>query len=83
MKNDRGYKTGMRISKRLMQPRNLLAAMILLQVLWLVTMWMTGGTSNWGKLPLLLVYSIVVGVIIGHLPDGFVSRIRQLRERLI
>ncbi len=54
-----------------------------LQVLWLVTLWMTGGTSNWRKLPILLVYSVVVGVAIDRLPAGFVSRIRQLRGRLI
>lgn len=78
-----GHKTRMCIVERFMQTRNLLTAMVLLQVLWLVTMWMTGATSNWRKLPLLLVYSVVVGVAIGRLPAGFVSRIRQLRERLI
>jgi 4-amino-4-deoxy-L-arabinose transferase-like glycosyltransferase len=78
-----GHKTMMRTIERLMQTRSLLAAMISLQVLWIVTMWMTGGIPNWRKLPILLVYSIVVGLMIGHVPAGFVSRIRQLREHLI
>jgi hypothetical protein len=73
----------MRIAERLIQTRTLLAAMIFLQVLWLVTVWMMGATSNWRKLPLLLVYSVVVGVMIGHAPADFVSRIRQIKERLI
>jgi 4-amino-4-deoxy-L-arabinose transferase-like glycosyltransferase len=72
-----------RIVERFWQTRSLLAAMILLQVLWLATIWMAGATSNRTKLPLLLVYSIVVGVAIAFMPAGFVSRIRQLKERLI
>jgi 4-amino-4-deoxy-L-arabinose transferase-like glycosyltransferase len=76
-------KTMMHLAERLIQTRNLLAVMASLQVLWIVTMWMTGGIPNWRKLPALLVYNVVVGLMIGHVPAGFVSRIRQLKERLV
>lgn len=72
----------MRIAKRLKQTRNLLVAMALLQMLWLVIIWLTGIASNWKKLPFLVVYSVAVGVAIGCMPAGFVSRLRRLKERL-
>jgi 4-amino-4-deoxy-L-arabinose transferase-like glycosyltransferase len=71
------------IVERFMRTQNLLAAVILLQVLWLATIWMAGATSNRTKLPLLLVYSLAVGVAIAFIPVSFVSRIRQLKERLV
>ena len=73
----------MNVLERLMQTRNVLAVMALLQVLWLATVWLTGVTSNWRKIPLLLVYSVVSGVAIGCMPASFVFRIRQIKECLI
>lgn len=73
----------MRIVERLMQTRNLLAAMILLQVVWLVMRWFLMAAPDWRQLSLLLVYTIAGGVVIGRMPAGFVSRIRRLKEGLI
>lgn len=60
----------------------LLAAMIMLQVTWLILTWLTGAALHWGKLPLLLVYSVAAGLIALGMPASVVSRLGQLRERL-
>ena len=72
-----------RIVERFWQARSLLAAMILLQVLWLAATWLTGAASNWRKIPLILLYTVVLGVAIGCMPTGLVSKIRQFKERLV
>jgi 4-amino-4-deoxy-L-arabinose transferase-like glycosyltransferase len=73
----------MRILERFMRTRNLLAAMILLQVLWLAATWLTGAASNWKKIPLLLLYSVVIGVPVFLMPVGLVSKSRQFTERFV
>jgi 4-amino-4-deoxy-L-arabinose transferase-like glycosyltransferase len=79
-----GYKTRVCIFERLLQARNLLAAMVSLQVLWLlVRKWPLDNEPHWRKIPLFLVYTVVVGVAIGRMPAGFMSRIRQVKERLV
>jgi len=72
----------LRVSERFTRTRHLVATMVALQVLWLVTIWLTGIASNWRKLPFLVVYSIIVGVAIGCMPAGFVAKLRRLKERL-
>jgi 4-amino-4-deoxy-L-arabinose transferase-like glycosyltransferase len=72
-----------RIVERFWQTRSLLAAMILLQVFWLVVRWLLMPAPNWRQLRFLIVYAVVIGVAIGFTPAGLVSRIRQLRKRLV
>jgi 4-amino-4-deoxy-L-arabinose transferase-like glycosyltransferase len=66
-----------------MQTRNLLAAMVSLEVLWLVMRWLLMATPNWSQLLPLFVYTLVLGLAIGLMPASFVSKIRQLKEGLI
>jgi len=73
----------MRIPKRFIRTRTLLATMIALQLVWLVTIWVTGVASSWQKLPLLLAYTVVAGVVVSLMPAGLLSRARQLGERLL
>lgn len=79
-----GHKVQIGFVERLMQTRNLLAAMVLLQVLWLLFReWPSGSVPYWGQLPFFLAYTVVVGVAVGCMPAGWVSRIRQIKEHLV
>jgi 4-amino-4-deoxy-L-arabinose transferase-like glycosyltransferase len=79
-----GHKVQIGFVERLMQTRNLLVAMVLLQVLWLLFReWPSGSVPHWGQLPLFLAYTVVVGVAVGCMPAGWVSRIRQIKEHLV
>ena len=73
----------MPIGARSIQVRNLIALMASLQVLWLITRWFLGDIPTSRQLPAYIVYTVFFGVVIGHMPTGFVSRIRRLREGLV
>jgi 4-amino-4-deoxy-L-arabinose transferase-like glycosyltransferase len=70
--------TGFRV-----QTRHLLAMMTILQVLWLLFVWISGTASKWYKLPLLLVFSVVCSVGVGAVPTGIFSQSRQVTTRLL
>lgn len=72
-----------RVADRVMRGGSLLAAMVALQVLWVVLIWLTGVASSPRKLPRLLVYSVVGGAAVGSLPARFVSGIREFKGQLL
>lgn len=57
--------------------------MIALQLLWLVTIWLTDAASSAIKLPFLIAYTIVFGVAVVYLPANFVFKVSKLRERFV
>jgi 4-amino-4-deoxy-L-arabinose transferase-like glycosyltransferase len=59
--------------------RALLAAMLLIQIIWLTAGWLAGIVSNWQKLTPLLLFSIVVGMTLILLPQNLASRFRRFR----
>lgn len=82
----------MRVAERFKRARNLLAAMLLFQALWLIAKWLSGNTSiwllarttsSWQKSPFLLIFSTVLFLAIALMPSGLVSKIRQLREHIV
>jgi 4-amino-4-deoxy-L-arabinose transferase-like glycosyltransferase len=56
--------------------------MLVLQVAWLALIWLTGTAANWVKIPLLLLYSVVVGLGVIYAPGGLTLRLKLLEERL-
>lgn len=72
----------MNVLERFMQTRNVLAAMALLQMLWLATKWLL-GLPPYRRIPFVLVYTFVVGLAISYMPADLVYRIRQLKERIV
>ena len=67
-----------------MQPRNLLVAMVLLQVLVIpVKIRYSTGIFRWDLILPSLLYAVIVGVAVVFLPAGLVGRLRQVRERLV
>lgn len=56
---------------------HLLAVITSLQVLWLLTIWITGASDNFKKLFILLLYSIVCGIVVSLIPTNLIFRIRQ------
>jgi uncharacterized membrane protein YedE/YeeE len=70
----------MYVPRRLMQPRSLLAAMLVLQGLSLILKWLFLPASDWRQLGLFLVYTVVFGVAIIFAPARFVSRLSRLKD---
>jgi 4-amino-4-deoxy-L-arabinose transferase-like glycosyltransferase len=58
--------------------------MVLLQVLWLLFRgWPSDNVPHWRQLPLFLVYTVIVGLAVGLVSTGLVSKIRQIKEHLV
>ena len=80
----------MNVLERLMQTRNVLAVMALLQLLWLVTRWLlevlvpqVNPHIGRERFSLVIIYSILVGVAVSRMPASFLFGIRQLKDRLL
>ncbi len=58
----------LKTNERPVQAYLLPGAMILLQILWLALTWLSGAATNWRKIPLLLLYSLVAGGAVLALP---------------
>lgn len=62
---------------------HLLEIITALQVFWLLAIWVTGASGNSTKLPILLLYSIVCGIVICLAPPRLIFRIKQFTRFLI
>lgn len=69
--------------ERVLQPKLFLAAMILLQALWLTSTWLTTPTIAAWHFLLLLLIAIVVGVAIIRLSLRPLSKLRELGQQLL
>jgi len=79
--------------EQFLQPKFLLATMILLQILWLTMGWTLAhlydiydsvpGLQSIPKMAFLIMFTLVVGLIIIYLPTQVLSQMRQIREHLL
>jgi 4-amino-4-deoxy-L-arabinose transferase-like glycosyltransferase len=73
-----------RIWAQFLYTRTWLAAMAALQVLWLYTIWLLGGAaSNHEKIPFLILYTVVIGVVVGWMPATLVSRMSTFKGHVV
>ncbi len=61
----------------------LLLMMMLLQLVWLASIWLSGASTNWLRLTIIAVYTIAVGIIVKALPAEFWHKVRQVKVYLI
>lgn len=59
-----------------------LAAMIVLQMLWVIAIWITGATTNFRKLTILGIYTLVTGMVVLLMPASLTIKFTQLKGRL-
>ncbi len=59
----------------------LLGSMTALQLVWLGASWLTGAVAYSGKIPALVIYTIVVGLVVIVLPEGLDLRNTRLGAR--
>lgn len=55
-------------------PRRMALVMMALQLLWLALIWLTGAATAVYKLPLLLAYTLIIGLVVAFLPPVLVRR---------
>lgn len=60
-----------------------LVAIVSTQVIWLSAIWLTGASDSFGKLLILLIYSIVGGTTVIFIPNNLVLKIRRIMRFLI
>lgn len=63
--------------QRFVTGRNVLFAMMGLQVLWLAVIWLTGATERTDKLLVLAIYTLMVGTAVIYLPTPLVLYLNQ------
>ncbi len=68
---------------RFVSSQSLPIAMMLLQLVWLASIWLSGASTNWLRLTIIATYTIGVGIIIKTLPAGFWHKVRQVKVYLI
>ena len=69
--------------ERLARAQVVLAAMAVMQIVWLAGIWVTGAAPNTSKLWHLAIYTILMGMLVIFMPAGFASRLRDLKERFV
>lgn len=64
-------------------PQSLHMTMMLLQLMWLASIWLSGASTNWLRLTIIAVYTIVVGITISLLPARFWHKVSQFKHNLV
>lgn len=64
-------------------PRLFLLTMMAFQLLWLGVIWFTGAATAVYKLPILVIYTLVTGLLITFLPTWFTRKLHQTSHYLV